>query len=59
MARATDDYLGVVALCFALCAVYVRRDRRAVAWACIGAVGLALAYGKYLPGLYRGVDALP
>ncbi len=57
--RGTDDYLGVVALCFALCAVYVRRDRMALAWAGLALGALLLAYGRYLPAVYHTVYALP
>ena len=59
IARGTDDYLGVIALCFAACGLYVRRDRRTLAWAGIALVALLLAYGKYVPVLYRTIYALP
>ena len=59
VARRTDDYLGITAVCFAVCALVVRRDRRTAWWAAVAAAALVLAYGKYLPAVYRGVHALP
>lgn len=59
VARITDDYLGIAALCLAVCAVAVRRDRRSAWWAAVAAGALLLAYGRYLPGVYRALYALP